>query len=129
MSALQYKLDVDRNARFRNVESVFESRNFYGQLQHIYILDCPPIPSTTHTTTTPIIFAVIRTCATEETHPSLDIHYYTNHSTLNVLDITTIQGVVGRIRDRGRWAIIDRSGALSRAIYNGDDQSDDEQDD
>lgn len=53
----------------------------------------------------------------------LDIHYYTRDGPIEVVDITTIQRLVGRIRDRDRWAIIDRSGSLSRALYieeNGD---------
>ena len=36
---------------------------------------------------------------------------------VDVVDITTIQCVVGRIKDRGQFTVIDRSGALSRAVY------------
>ena len=84
----------------------------------------PAIPRSSHTSPAPFILAVIRTCDITETHRSLDIQYYTRDSTLDVLDITTIQCLVGRIRDRDRWAIIDRSGALSRAIYTPDDDDD-----
>lgn len=101
------------------------SRTFYGQLQHIYVVRCPPIPGTSHARVTSMVFAVIRTCKIEESHPALDIHYYSQESTLDVLDITTIQALVGRVHDRGRWAIIDRSGSLSRAIYDPDDDDED----
>ncbi|KAI0749059.1 hypothetical protein C8Q74DRAFT_1320437 [Fomes fomentarius] len=125
--ATHYEALVDRHERSRNHAIELLPRTFYGQLQHIYVLDCPPIPGTAHSTTTRIIFAVICTCAEEETHPTLDIHYYSRYSTLKVLDITTIQCLVGRIHDRGQWAIIDRSGALSRAIYEADGEGSDDE--
>ncbi|KAI0749042.1 hypothetical protein C8Q74DRAFT_1212144, partial [Fomes fomentarius] len=124
---VHYEALVDRHERSRNHAIELLPRTFYGQLQHIYVLDCPPIPGTAHSTTTRIIFAVICTCAEEETHPTLDIHYYSRYSTLKVLDITTIQCLVGRIHDRGQWAIIDRSGALSRAIYEADGEGSDDE--
>ena len=47
----------------------------------------------------------------------LDINFYTNLGRYEVVDITSIQCLVRRVKDRGQWAIIDRSGALARAIY------------
>lgn len=120
----QYEALVDRNARARNRAIELVPRTFYGQLQHIYVVYCPAIASSTHTTPSSVVFAVIRTCDVIEDHPQLDIHYYTRESTLDVVDITTVQCLVGRFQDRARWAIIDRSGSLSRAWYVGDDEED-----
>ena len=36
------------------------------------------------------------------------IYYYEEFSVDEVVDLETIQCVVGRIKDRGKWALIDR---------------------
>jgi hypothetical protein len=64
--------------------------------------------------------AVIRTCVIDNTDPQLlglDIRFTSNEGALDVVDITNLQCLVGRIRDRDKWAIIDRSGNLARALY------------
>ncbi|KAI0714182.1 hypothetical protein C8T65DRAFT_573761 [Cerioporus squamosus] len=122
---VRYEALVDRNARHRNAVVQLQRATFYGCLEHILAVNCPPIPGSSHHTSEMLLFAVVRTCEIEETHSSLDIHYYSKETTLDVLDITTIQCLVGRIRDRGRWAITDRSGALSRAIYDEDEGEED----
>ena len=38
-----------------------------------------------------------------------DIYYYEEFGADEVVDLETIQCVVGRIKDRGKWALIDRS--------------------
>ena len=41
---------------------------------------------------------------------SFGINYYEEMGPIEVVDLNMIQCVVGQIHDRGRWAIIDRSG-------------------
>ncbi|KAH9889500.1 hypothetical protein C8Q73DRAFT_707899 [Cubamyces lactineus] len=120
---VRYEALVDRNARSRNAAIQLVSKTFYGQLQRVLVVHFPAMPATPITTATPLVFAIIRTCKVIDSHQSLDIHYYTQTSTLDVVDITTVQCLVGRIHDRGRWAIIDRSGSLSRAIYAEDEET------
>jgi hypothetical protein len=44
------------------------------------------------------------------------MHYYRNQDGFTELvDITSVQCLVGRVFDRGWWTIIDRSGKLARA--------------
>ncbi|RPD71195.1 hypothetical protein L226DRAFT_547468 [Lentinus tigrinus ALCF2SS1-7] len=108
-----------RNARYRNRPAIMEPRTFYGQLLHILVIDVKPIPTAVppKTTDTKLVLGVIRTCVTDGDHNVLDIHYYKNHGRVEVVEITTIQCVVGRVKDRGRFAIIDRSGALARPEF------------
>ncbi|TFK82780.1 hypothetical protein K466DRAFT_499707 [Polyporus arcularius HHB13444] len=122
---VRYEALVDRNARHRNAAVQLQRATFYGRLEHVLAVYCPPILGSSLRTSETVLFAVVRTCDIEETHSSLDIHYYSKETTLDVLDITTIQCLVGRIRDRGRCAIIDHSGALSRAIYDEDEGEED----
>jgi len=58
---------------------------------------------------TTIILAVIQTAKVTLNN---GIHYYMELGADEVVDLTTVQSVVGRIWDRGRWAIIDRGDNL-----------------
>ena len=65
--------------------------------------------------------AAIRSCAVDESHSELDLHFYPDGAAglgpLDVVDVSCVQCLVGRVQDGARWVLIDRSGALSRAIY------------
>jgi hypothetical protein len=37
------------------------------------------------------------------------IYYYKNFGVDEIVDLSMLECVVGRIRDRGEWAIVDRS--------------------
>lgn len=63
-----------------------------------------------------VILGAILTCDIEDKN-DLDMHYYKTHGRTEVVDITTVQCLVGRIKDRGSWTIIDRSGKLARASF------------
>jgi hypothetical protein len=117
---------VDKYARQAHRQPKYELQTFYGQLENIYAIhfsltsqqdlgpDCPSI----------VILAAIRSCILETADSqlkSLDIRYYTGTGALHVIDITSVQCVVGHIWDRNKWAIIDRSSSLARAFYVEDD--------
>ncbi len=110
---------VDKNARYPNRPVINEERTFYGQLQRILAIDLKPIPTAVPSKTAPstLVLGVIRTCTIEGDHSVLDIHFYKNLGRVEVVDLTTIQCVVGRVRDRGRFGIIDRSGTLARPEF------------
>lgn len=92
-------------------------KTFYGQLQHLFVVSLPPDTNLNLTEPTVHILASIKTCKIERTNVDLDIHYYSKLGGLDVLDITCIQCVVGRIPCNNGWAIIDQSGDLARAFY------------
>lgn len=103
-------------------------KTYYGQLEHIYTITFPngcqgleiPNPTT-------FILACIHQCTIKAEDPQLtrlDIHLYQegHDKHPDVTDITTIQCLVGHIRDGPKgWAIIDRSGSLARATYLGEE--------
>jgi hypothetical protein len=103
----------------KNRPPLFESRFFYGQLQHIFVLDIPgynlmnPGPAET------LVLAAISQCEVDRsttTSANLPgVTYYSHIGPLEVVDIETIQCLVGRIDcDRNRRVVIDRDGALTR---------------
>jgi hypothetical protein len=117
---------VDKYARQARRQPEYELQTFYGQLQHIYVIRFKESCPTLGLNDASILFlAAIRTCVLQG-HPdlqlkSLDIHLYSSEGALHIIDITSLQCLVGRIKDRKSWAVIDRSGSLARAFYIGDD--------
>jgi hypothetical protein len=112
---------VDKYARQAGRRPEYELQTFFGQLQHIYLIQfstaCRDLRIDQGST---IILASIRTCILDHSVPQLehlDIKYYSAEGAVHVIDITSLQCLVGRIRDWQRWAIIDRSGSLARALY------------
>ncbi|KAI0084430.1 hypothetical protein BDY19DRAFT_987551 [Irpex rosettiformis] len=117
---IRYQLLVDKNARARHRDPSFTLQTFYGQLMHVVAAEIDAIPGR-NIPPSRIVFGIIRSCKIEEHHPKLDVHYYSEEGPVDVIDISTVQCLVGRVFDRGRWGIFDRSGLLSRAIYTEDE--------
>jgi hypothetical protein len=84
-------------------------QNFFGQLNRILLLELPSAQRLNLDEPTTVIVAAIR-----EVKATLrnGIYYYKNIGVEEVVDLSTLQCVVGRIWDRGEWAIIDRSDAV-----------------
>ncbi|KAH8093764.1 hypothetical protein BXZ70DRAFT_897296 [Cristinia sonorae] len=130
-SCIRYELLVDRNARYRNRQTILEKQTFFGRLQHIFHLQLPYEPATmrprgSSITNGPIhiILAVIRSLPVTEKHPSLDVHYFTSEGALEAVDLSTVSCLVGCFKvdkTSHKWALIDRSGQLARAVYVGDE--------
>jgi hypothetical protein len=116
---------LDRFARQAQRQPEYELRTFYGQLQHIYVVQFkePRLALGLNDPTT-VFLAAIRTCILDNPDTQLhglDVQLYSKEGGLDVVDITSLQCLVGRIRDRAQWAIIDRSGSLARASYSMED--------
>ncbi|THH18872.1 hypothetical protein EW146_g2190 [Bondarzewia mesenterica] len=117
-SYVRYEVLIDKHARRRGIAPEFEPQTFYARLQHIFVIQLPANTDLGFTTPETVILAALSPCKIDAEHGTLDIHYYSKeNSTLDIVDIQCIQCVVGRIKDGSRWAIIDRSGSLARAIF------------
>ena len=70
-----------------------------------------------------LFLAAICNCKLTTDDPQLvklNIHLYTQMGTPDIINITSIQALIGRVKSQvsgGTWAIIDRSGTLACAIY------------
>ncbi|KAG5634145.1 hypothetical protein H0H81_003173 [Sphagnurus paluster] len=130
-----YEMFIEKNAAFRQRAPKFELQTFYGQLQHLFVVKIPDSAAREALRLPPeqdtFIFAGIRTCvidANDTKLNSLDIHFYSRMGSLDVVDITSVQCLVGRVKDREphTWGIIDRSGGLVRALAVDEDLGDDD---
>ncbi|KAJ7131032.1 hypothetical protein C8R44DRAFT_904086 [Mycena epipterygia] len=119
---VRYEMLVDKYARFKRREAEYELQTFYGQLTHIYRVHfSSPCPSLGIDEPTTYILAAIRACSLKpDDHQlrGLDIHFYSGYGHLDVIDIISLQALVGRVPEgNNEWAIIDRSGVLARAQW------------
>jgi hypothetical protein len=117
----QYEMLVDKYAHQPRRQPEFQLQTYYGQLQHIFSIQFPSAcPDLGLDRPSNIILAAIRSCTLDIPDPLLekiDIRFYTSNGPIHVIDVTSVQCLVGRIQDRNRWAIIDRSRSLARAYY------------
>ncbi|KAI0673354.1 hypothetical protein C8Q78DRAFT_1016789 [Trametes maxima] len=119
---VRYEVFVDRFAQHRRRLPEYELQTFYGRLERLIVVpfsDPSAIAALGFDGPTTIVLAAIRPCAITSTSSKLDIHYYSQYGALSLIDIQCIQCVVGRVPDgpSGRsWGLVDRSGALARAL-------------
>jgi hypothetical protein len=116
---------VDKFARKKRRLPEYVLETFYGRLEHIFLIKLSPksLNNTHFSSDEDIILAAIRSCKLDPAPAELkklDIHLYTHQGSLDFIDITSIQALVGRIPcpAGSKWAIIDRSGTLARATFN-----------
>ncbi|EPS93333.1 hypothetical protein FOMPIDRAFT_1136369, partial [Fomitopsis schrenkii] len=114
---IRYDTIVDKNAHFPRRPVINELRSFFGQLRYIVVLHFPVCHPLGLREPTTIALAAICSCPIVKSHKDLDIHYYTKEGAIDVVDLTCVQCVIGRVKDGNSWAVIDRSGSLSRAIF------------
>ncbi|KAF8977094.1 hypothetical protein BDQ17DRAFT_1395011 [Cyathus striatus] len=113
-SFIWYELYIDKYTNQKKRQPEYELKTFYGQIEHLYsikFMDAKALNRLNLTQDT-VILAAIRPCVL-----GLDIHYYSCMGTLDIVDITTIQCLVGRVPlSNNKWAIIDRSRSLAHAL-------------
>ncbi|KAH7332712.1 hypothetical protein B0J17DRAFT_632334 [Rhizoctonia solani] len=105
---------VDQDADDPNAEPRFEPETQYGELRHLFVLKIPPkapIVNPHRKKDRHLLLAQIYKAPfqTDEADEHQVIWYKGKLGTGEVVDVTTIQSVVGRIQDGNIWWIIDRS--------------------
>jgi hypothetical protein len=86
-------------------------------LKSILKFDLPAGIAPLVTETTTLVLAMIRSTDVSYETP-LKIPYYKEFGPLEVVDMSTVMCIVGRVKDhRGRWGIVDRSGKSARADF------------
>jgi hypothetical protein len=89
---------VDRFAHMHRCRLKLKPQTFYGQLEHLYLINfiCSDMRVDPQQ---PIILAAIRNCKIKDPGPTelegLDIHLYSTTGSLDLVDVTSIQALVG----------------------------------
>lgn len=94
----------------------------YGLLQAILECVFPPEPRWKALGGTTLLLALIVPCKTKGDASTAVICY--KHTLAEVVvDIRTIQAVVGRVQSRKNWGIIDRHNGLARTMFVNEDDA------
>ena len=101
----KYEMLVDVFAWQKCHKPKFKLQTFYGQLQHLFTINFSAA------TCLELNLNGIEATA------GLNLHYYLHTGALHFVDATSIQCLVGWVKDGNKWAIIDWSGSLTRAVY------------
>ena len=88
-------------------------QTFFGELQRIVKIDVPATPQLNLGEPQALFFAIVKQCNATQSREGF--WEYIKLGGLEAVNLGLIQCVVGRIFDRGKWVIIDRSGARAHA--------------
>ena len=114
----QYTLLRDIYEHIPSRKPVFRGTEYFGQLKKILIVELSPATIPSITQPKRVVLAIIGPRETTN-ETSLRIPYYAEPTkvTPRAVDMNTVMCLVGRIKDRGQWAIVDRSGDTARAEF------------
>jgi len=88
-------------------------KTYFGELQRIIKIDVPATLQLNLNKPQTLFFAIVKQC--KATQSKEGFWEYSNLGGLEAVDVGLVQCVVGRIFDRGKWIIVDRSGERAHA--------------
>jgi hypothetical protein len=101
-----------RYAHQQNWTPEFELQDFFGQILCFLIVNIPPSPEHSIEAKSFIYAAIHEVRISEPATDRCRINYYQDLGPMVLVDLDQVKCVVGCIRDRNKWAIIDQSGPL-----------------
>ena len=116
---LQYQLAVDKFAHLPCRAPEFELQDFFRQILRFVIVNIPHSPIHNIKAISFIYALIHQVKISELATNSCGINYYEDLGPTEFIDLNQVKCVVGRIKDRSKWSIIDRSKLLAHiAEYN-----------
>ena len=117
LNQIQYELLVkDANQPVRN-QTRWVPQVFYGRLERILVCNVPEGKIWGGFSGQTRLLAVITPCSTAGRDATKEILSHNRMTATIVTDIGTVSAVVGRIKTRGRWTIVDRTGGLVKPEF------------
>ena len=104
----KYKCLVDQNADHDGPENLI-LQSFFGELQRVVQLNLPRSSELHLSQDETILLAHVQTCDATKNGDGF-WEYSSMKRSPHFVDLNTVVCVVGRIRDRGHWTFVDRSG-------------------
>ncbi|CCO34284.1 hypothetical protein BN14_08379 [Rhizoctonia solani AG-1 IB] len=114
-SFIRYEQMVDTLAHRRRAVEDLDQTSCYGQLWHVFRLDLPPKTIVNKASDPKVLLLALVYEAPIQRDYSFEysvISYSGELSSGEVIDASTIACAVGRVKDKKRWWIIDRSSGL-----------------
>ena len=113
---LQYQLAVDKFAHIPRRAPEFELQDFFRQILRFVIVNIPHSPIHNIKGDSFIYAFINQVKISEPATNQSRINYYEDLGPTEFVDLNQVNCVVGRIKDRSKWSIIDRSKLLAQAI-------------
>lgn len=92
---------------------------FFGELQRVVKIELPAAPQLNLREAQTLFYAIVKQCNAVQSREGF--WEYKDLGGLEAVDLGLVQCVVGRIFDRGKWVIIDRSGDRAHADIEDDE--------
>lgn len=113
----QYELFVDKYAHSRRREPEFVCKTFFGQVLRFLVVDIDMSSSRRHDIESgKFIYAAIHEAnISEPANQRCPINYYQNLGRTELVNLNMVQCLIGRIKDRNRWALVDRNPSQAKS--------------
>ncbi|KAG8942831.1 hypothetical protein FRC04_003462 [Tulasnella sp. 424] len=112
---IQYKQQVDRNARWRRREVDMETRTFFGRLDRIIVCEVLPNQAMGILEPEPLVLLDVKLCNAER--DAFGFYEYSTFRYSEISDGTCLRALVGRILDHDKWVFVRRQGAMENAEF------------
>ncbi|KAI0689908.1 hypothetical protein C8T65DRAFT_579787, partial [Cerioporus squamosus] len=89
----------------------------YGILLAVFEISFDPVPHWDTLGGTTLLLAYVRPCNTRGEDAATQLTLYDTYRAETIVNLSAVQAVVGRVRSRKSWGIIDRSHDLARAVF------------
>ena len=114
---IQYQLAVDKFAHRPRQAPQFELQDFFGRVLRFIVVNVPPSIDD-EIDAQSLVYAVINEVKVlDPAGSNFYSCFYQATGPFVFVDLNQVQCVIGRVLDRGKWAIIDRSTSVAQ-IYN-----------
>ena len=114
----QYEQLVNKNQDYQNFPIDLELKTFFGQLLNIVVIPIPKSGELQMTEPETLCLVVIwQVHLLSDSYPVLSVPSYSQTSALDPIDVKSIQCIVGHVKDRRKWALVDHSGPLAHAVF------------
>ncbi|KAF8486605.1 hypothetical protein JB92DRAFT_3257362 [Gautieria morchelliformis] len=116
-SFVRYTLLVKNHRRGRNSEPEQICQIFYGQLESIIDVVLPRAPHINIVMPKRHLLALVMPCSTGGRDATKVVTTYSLTTAPIVIDLRTVECVVGQVRRGNEWGIVDRSGDYARTVF------------
>ena len=107
----KYEATCDIMAESEDAPAEMEVQTHFGELQQIFSIKVPQSSQLCLDEPQTLFLAAVKEC--DASFSEDGFWEFSTARKLTVIDLGTIQCVVGRIYDQGKWIIVDRSGDLA----------------
>jgi len=113
---IQYQLAVDKFAHRPRQAPQFELQDFFGQVLRFIVVNIP-LSIDHEIEAQSLVYAVINEVKVLDHGTDFYGRFYQATGPTVFVDLDQVQCVIGRVLDRGKWAIVDRSTSVAQIYH------------